>query len=135
MTSTALVDAPVWHKPAETKPGRASARPAATRANQTAPAFSAVIVRSAAALAEHLAALEDLGAAAFEPNVFFEPWMFLPAVEGFAANQALDYVLVYGRSPERTSMPPVLYGFFPLEKQQYWKGLPIRVVRIWRHVY
>jgi hypothetical protein len=109
--------------------------PAAARGTPSEFEFAAVVVQSADALTEHVPALEDLSAAALEPNVFAEPWMFFPAAHAFAGKRALEFVLVYARSRREASGPRTLCGFFPFEKQRRWKGLPISVVRIWRHVY
>ena len=108
-----LVDSP---EPGRLKPSRPDA------------GFSITLLHSAVELAGIAADLEDLAAAALEPSVFYEPWMFLPAVEAYAANSALQFVLVHGR--ER-----VLCGFFPLERRGHWRGIPFRVARIWRHVH
>jgi hypothetical protein len=93
------------------------------------------LVSTASELAEHAASLEDLVAAALEPNVFLEPWMFLPAVEAFAGKQVLRFVLVYARWSGCGAKTPNLAGFFPLVRQRSWNTLPVPVVRIWRHVY
>lgn len=97
--------------------------------------LSVVVVRAVEELAEHASALEDLAAAALEPNVFLEPWMLLPAVQAFAGGQALEFVLVYAHPRGRAAGPRTACGFFPLERQRHWKGLPIRLVRIWRHLH
>ena len=86
------------------------------------------VVRSAAELAADATDLEELGAAALEPNVFYEPWMFLPSVEAYAAQSSLEFVLV--RSGSRR-----LCGFFPLQRLRHWRGIPVSVARIWRHLH
>src|SRR4051812_4277493 len=55
-----------------------------------------------------------LAAAALEPNVFFEPWMLLPAWRAFGQGVDLRVVLVYGPDPIRPQGPAILYGMFPL---------------------
>jgi CelD/BcsL family acetyltransferase involved in cellulose biosynthesis len=96
------------------------------------PSFSLVIVRSAEELAEHGQALDDLAANTLEPNVFYEPWMLLPALRAFACHQPLELALIYRNGPGKSQ---VLCGFLPLERQLRWKGLPISVLRMWRHVH
>jgi CelD/BcsL family acetyltransferase involved in cellulose biosynthesis len=86
------------------------------------------VAHSAAELADRTAALEDLATAALEPNVFYEPWMFLPAIEAYAADSPLQFVLIYDSSGR-------LCGFFPLERGRRWRGLPLCVARIWRHLH
>jgi len=43
----------------------------------------------------HLPAIEELAQAAAEPNVFYEPWMLLPAIDYFGRDADLLFVLVY----------------------------------------
>jgi hypothetical protein len=61
-----------------------------------------VVVRDPVELRAHLPAWEDLGAHAVEPNPFYEPFMFLPAIEEFGKQSVLQFVFVYamkGHSP------------------------------------
>jgi CelD/BcsL family acetyltransferase involved in cellulose biosynthesis len=83
-----------------------------------------------AALAGHMAAWNDLAAAALEPNVFYEPWMMLPAIDSFARGGKLRYVLVYA---DQVEGPPLLCGLFPLERVASYKGMPFRHVKLWQH--
>jgi CelD/BcsL family acetyltransferase involved in cellulose biosynthesis len=99
-----------------------------TRTSLRQERLSVTVAHSAAELADHTAALDDLATVALEPNVFYEPWMFLPAVEAYAADSPLQFVLIYNNSGK-------LCGFFPLELGRRWRGLPVRVARIWRHVH
>jgi CelD/BcsL family acetyltransferase involved in cellulose biosynthesis len=78
----------------------------------------------------HLAAWEELARSAPEPNAFYEPWMLRPAVEAFAANLSLRFAFVY-RMDQQGS--PLLIGFFPCEVRRRYKGLPIRVLSLWRY--
>jgi CelD/BcsL family acetyltransferase involved in cellulose biosynthesis len=94
--------------------------------------FRFAVVDDPAALGEHLAAWEDLAAAALEPNLFYEPWMMLPAVEAFARGQPLRFVLVYAEAQGR---PPLLCGLFPLERLSRYRGLPFNHVRLWKHIH
>lgn len=95
---------------------------------------SVVVVRDAAGLTEHLSAWEALVATAIEPNVFYEPWLFLPALQAFGGKD-LYFVLVYGPGPKELQHAPVLYGFFPLERRRWYKGLPITTLSLWKHMH
>jgi CelD/BcsL family acetyltransferase involved in cellulose biosynthesis len=83
-----------------------------------------------ATLAGHMAAWSDLAAAALEPNVFYEPWMMLPAIDSFASGRALRYVLVYA---DQADAAPLLCGLFPIERVTSYQGMPFRHVRLWQH--
>src|SRR5262245_44078223 len=58
---------------------------------------------------------EELAAAAVEPNVFYEHWMLLPALEAFGADRDICFVLVLLRDPASPAAAPKLGGLFPLE--------------------
>jgi hypothetical protein len=87
--------------------------------------------------------MEELAGAAAEPNVFYEPWMLLPAITSFGHAAKLLFVLVYSESSGRLSDAKSgdnairegqeLIGFFPLERSTGYRGLPISVLRLWRH--
>lgn len=97
--------------------------------------FSVVVIEDWHALAQHVAAWEALATATLEPNVFYEPWMLLPALEAFAAGQDLCFVLLFAPDPQHPQGPPLLCGFFPLERQPRYKGLPVRRYRLWQHLH
>lgn len=94
------------------------------------PALRLVVLDQPAALAGHMAAWNDLAAAALEPNVFYEPWLMLPAIDAFGGGARLRYVLVY--RDERGGLP-VLCGLFPLERVARYRGVPFAHLRLWRH--
>ena len=50
---------------------------------------SVVVVRDLPALSSFVPAWEELAAAALEPNVFYEHWMLLPALQAFGAGKDL----------------------------------------------
>jgi hypothetical protein len=83
-----------------------------------------------ATLAGHMAAWNELAGAALEPNVFYEPWMMLPAIDSFGHGAQLRYVLVYA---DQADAPPLLCGLFPLERVARYNGLPFPHVRLWQH--
>lgn len=94
------------------------------------PRLSVTVLDHPATLAGHMAAWNDLAAAALEPNVFYEPWMLLPAIDSFGRGKELRYVLVYADQQEA---PPLLCGLFPLERVARYKGLPFSHVTLWQH--
>ncbi|HMC63350.1 MAG TPA: GNAT family N-acetyltransferase [Gemmataceae bacterium] len=97
------------------------------------PDWSVVVARSVPELAPHIAAWEVLAAAALEPNVFYEPWMLLPALDLFGPAGGLRVVLVFGPHPIQPTQR-VLAGVFPLHHKRY-KRLPISVLTLWQHAY
>jgi hypothetical protein len=48
--------------------------------------MSVVVIDDLTALEKYVPAWEDLATAAIEPNVFYEPWMALPAIRAFGAD-------------------------------------------------
>jgi len=92
--------------------------------------YSFTVVDDPAGLASHVAAWEDLAASAVEANVFYEPWMLLPALEAFAQKLALRFIFVYA---ERPGEPSRLCGFFPFERTSRYKRLPLAHLRLWQH--
>ncbi len=117
---------------AVSEPPNAERRPAPV----AAPVETRVVaVEDPAALAEHVAAWENLADDVIEPNAFFEPWLLLPAIRAFGAGQRLLFVLVYGPDPTRPQGPARLLGFFPLERVRRYKGLPVSYLRFWQHLY
>jgi CelD/BcsL family acetyltransferase involved in cellulose biosynthesis len=81
-------------------------------------------------LRAHLDAWEDLAQNAAEDNPFYEPWMLLPALEAAAPREALELVLVFAGDQAGRHR---LIGLFPLERLARHKGLPLGVLRLWRH--
>ena len=69
-------------------------------------------------------ALEELARHAIDPNPLYEPWMLLPALE---AAQDDDFVCVL------TEAGGSITGVFPFRRARRYKGLPITVLRSWRH--
>src|SRR5215475_5688741 len=95
-----------------------------------------VIVDDLTALEKHIAAWEELAAAAIEPNVFYEPWMLMPALQAYGAAVRLLFALVQTPDPARPLGPPLLCGFFPLELKDHSdsisKRLPLKTLCLWR---
>lgn len=104
-----------------------------TLADRQTPGMQVVILESVDDLQGHIPCIEDLLAETLEPNVFYEPWMLLPAVR-YLDSQDLRFVLVYADSSE-ASQPRTLCGFFPMEREPHYRGLPLTVFRLWKHDY
>jgi len=101
-------------------------------AGAPSPSLSVVLANDARGLAEHVPAWEALAEAALEPNVFYEPWMLLPAWERFRDGADVRFVLVYAADPAQPG-GRALCGFFPLERRARFQVLPVPVLRMWRH--
>jgi CelD/BcsL family acetyltransferase involved in cellulose biosynthesis len=91
------------------------------------------VVEDRLELVKHQSAWETLARSAIEPNVFYEPWMFVPAAEVFDIDKRLCCVFVYRHAPG--SPEPMLCGFLPMVRTRRFKGLPIRTLQTWQHAY
>lgn len=94
--------------------------------------MSVLAISDVKALREHWADLEDLCSAVAEPNVFYEPWMVIPAVEAFGGNKTFCFVLVFAEN----SIPggkPLLCGFFPFERRRKYARMPARFLLLWEY--
>lgn len=89
--------------------------------------FQVEAARDLAELLTHWSSWESLARRALTPNVFYEPWMLLPALRWLGCDGKL-FVLVYRQGPPRR-----LAGFFPLEQRQRFKGLPLRGLSLLKH--
>jgi len=103
-----------------------SARPAPSSSKMTV-----VVIEDFGMLEDYVSAWEDLAANALEPNPFYEPWMLLPALGSLAASRDLRVVLILSVDLGE----PKLCGVFPLERTGKYKGLPVPVFTLWRHIY
>ena len=79
--------------------------------------MSVVAIKDVASLQQYIPAWADLAADATEPNVFYEHWMLLPALEAFGSGRELRIALVF-LEDRLQGLPsaPVLCGLFPLER-------------------
>lgn len=96
---------------------------------------SVVVVRDLQTLSGFVPAWEELAAAALEPNVFYEHWMLLPALEAFGAGKDIKVVLVLIHDPRNPEAPPKLGGLFPLEPAYRFRKLKVSALRLWQHVH
>jgi len=113
-------------------------RPSEVEVTTDGAKMSVVIVDDLTALEKHVAAWEELAAAAIEPNVFYEPWMLMPALRAYGGAERLLFALVQTPDPARPLGPPLLCGFFPLELKDHYDGisnrLPLKTLCLWRKV-
>lgn len=94
--------------------------------------YTVTVVTDLTALHKHVPSLSELARAASERNVFYEPWMLLPALKAFGQKSSFAFVLVFG---QRVGRPPLLCGFFPLEMTNRYRGLPVRIARLWSYLH
>jgi hypothetical protein len=98
--------------------------------------MSVVVVNDLTVLEGHIAAWEDLAGAAIEPNVFYEPWMLMPALAAYGAEKRSLFALVQMPDPARPLGAPLLCGFFPLEIRDSCevisRKLPLKTLSLWR---
>jgi len=94
-----------------------------------------VAVEETEELAEWISEWEELAAAAIEPNVFYEPWQILPAVDAFGKNGRLIHLLVFSMDPARPSDRPLLCAYFPMERVRRYRGMPVSVLTLWKHIH
>jgi len=101
--------------------------------------LSVTVVEDLTDLEAYVSAWEELAAAALEPNVFYEPWMLMPANRAFGAGRRVCFALILATDPTRPLGPPLLAGLFPLERQSQYQGLgqklPFKTLRLWKHKY
>jgi CelD/BcsL family acetyltransferase involved in cellulose biosynthesis len=102
---------------------------ASPRTSPSIRGFHFLALEEPAAIADHVAAWDELASNALEPNPFHEHWMVLPAIHSFAPKGRVRIVLAYADRPG----PPLLCGVFPFEMQSHYKGLPIAHLRSWNH--
>src|SRR5579884_2114823 len=93
--------------------------------------FRVIVVRSIEELKPFLADLDDLTRATSDQNVFYEPWMLVPAMRWLANGTDLRLVLV--SQPGTGEADSQLCGFFPLEILPRYNHFPVKTARIWRH--
>jgi len=98
--------------------------------------LSVTVVDDLTALEQYVSAWEDLAAAAIEPNVFYEPWMLMPAIRAFGAGRRALFALIQVPDPARPLGSPLLAGLFPLELKSHYDGtakkLPLKTISLWR---
>jgi CelD/BcsL family acetyltransferase involved in cellulose biosynthesis len=97
--------------------------------------MSVVVLTDFDRLEEYIPAWEELARSALEPNPFYEAWMLIPALRFLGKGKSLQLVLIFADNQARLNGPPVLCGVFPLERNLRYKGLPVSVLSLWKHLY
>ena len=115
------------------EPGVASGSPSAVSAIPEQRRTSVVEIRELRTLLGLISAWEDLAAAAIEPNVFYEHWMLLPALEAFGAGKDIRVVVVLIDSPRGAT--PKLGALFPLVPVRNFRNLGIPALSLWQHIH
>lgn len=78
---------------------------------------------------------EALAADAIDSNVFYEPWLLLPALRHLDANRTILFVFLFATNPRHPAGPPVLCAMFPFEHRARYRGLPCGVLSLARPTY
>src|SRR5262245_25334691 len=98
--------------------------------------MSVVVVNDLTEMEKYIAAWEDLAGAAIEPNVFYEPWMLMPALRAYGGARRSLFALVMSQDPARPQGPPLMCGLFPLELRDSYDNisskLPLKTLCLWR---
>lgn len=98
-------------------------------------ALKVVVVENEEELYNHVPAWQDLADHAMEANVFYEPWLLMPALRTLNRGTPLRLVFIYETSSPETPGVSRLCGFFPLEPVSRFRNLPIRAWRLWKHLH
>jgi CelD/BcsL family acetyltransferase involved in cellulose biosynthesis len=94
-----------------------------------------VVVERPEELEGYLHAWEELAANAVEPNIFYEPWMLLPALRFWGGGKKLAFVLVFTFDGCGAAAREQLAAIFPLQYQNYYREVPARTLKLWQHDY
>src|SRR5262245_43742412 len=112
-------------------PARSANTPAATPGCE----MFVVALKDFSSLEQYVPAWEELAASAIEPNPFYESWMLIPALRTLGVGKDLQLVLVFAPDKSRQKAPPILCGVFPFERKPRYRGLPVSVLSLWKHLY
>ncbi|GIX03978.1 MAG: hypothetical protein KatS3mg113_0984 [Planctomycetaceae bacterium] len=93
--------------------------------------FNVQVLQHLEELQQHREAWQTLVRQALEPNPFFEPWFFEPAMRWLKPPPTLRIVLIYRHHPPHQ---PELIAFYPL-CQLRWGRWPVTVWTNWQHPY
>ncbi len=88
--------------------------------------FMITVARTADEAAHQTVEWQELADHRADPNIFFEPWCLLSALDHFGNGQ--DTSIVFVRDAERA-----LVGVFPIERRSSYHGLPMPHLVAWRH--
>ena len=115
------------------EPTKQDAEAAPVAPTTDSPQTSVVVVHDVESLKSHVKAWEDLAANVVEPNVFYEPWMLLPAME--LLREGADFVFALVFADRGPTTPGTLIGLFPFERTKSLGRFPPKTLRLWRHNY
>src|SRR5258705_6772427 len=87
--------------------------------------FRIDVLKGPAAAASIIPQWEDLAAHALEPNPFYEHWLLIPALAGFAKSDDVRIVALWHKDK--------LAALLPLQRVPRYKGLPLGALSAWRH--
>ena len=100
-----------------------------------ADALQVVVVENEAELRNHVSAWQDLADHAMDANVFYEPWLLMPALKTLHRGTPVRLVFIYEAGAPGISGESRLCGFFPLVPDARFRNLPIRAWRLWKHIH
>ena len=92
------------------------------------------VARTVRDLEPHAAAWEELGATAADPNPFYEPYALCSALALLPPAAGLEIVMIWA-SHHLPRQPAILVGLFPLVRHAWYRGLPLRALSTWKHLY
>lgn len=93
--------------------------------------WQVLAVRDLAQLQKQVVAWEKLAQDAIEPNVFYEAWCLLPAIELYGKGE-VEVAFVQELDPGSGGRPRLI-GVFPLVYDSSFRGIPCRAARLWKH--
>ena len=92
--------------------------------------MAVTIIKTDSELEPFLEQWERLARSSVESNVFYEPWMFRPAMRLLSEGVPIHAALVWS---ERAPSGPELIGFFPFVESCGYRSVPIRYLSLWRY--
>jgi CelD/BcsL family acetyltransferase involved in cellulose biosynthesis len=95
--------------------------------------MTVVAIEDVAQLTDFVPAWESLAADALEPNVFYEPWMLLPALRAYGLRKTFRFLFVFETDDRARPRGQLLCGFFPLERHSKYQQLPVATLSLWQH--
>lgn len=78
---------------------------------------------------------EELAGNALEPNPSAESWMLIPSLRYQLPGNSVKVVLMYASDLDPPRERPGLAAVFSIEEQNQYRGLPVKIVRLWNHIY
>lgn len=92
------------------------------------------LVNDPVLLSDYQTEWEELAANATEPNLFYEPWMILPALKYLKEDELIHMLFIFLNHPKDKSQR-ILCGFFPLTQKRAIPKTPITLLSFWEHPY